>query len=78
MLESISGSSDGACEVVYGDTEYSYDQDPAYAENLRADHRAGGQEGLLARVTDGAVVGTVPDIDPDGVAYMPPADDRKE
>ena len=78
MLEFANDAPQNACRIVFGYSEFSAGDNPAYAENLRADHKAGGQEGLLSRVTDGAVVGTVPDIDPDAVAYMPPADDRKE
>ena len=78
LLEQQSGNQSGdSCKIVFGQGQYSLerDRDGSRAEALRADHHAGGQEGLLARVTDGAVVGMVPDIAPDDVRYEPPATD---
>ena len=79
ILENIDSKFSGrACSDVFGYGPFADLEDSNQAEALRADHAAGGQEGLLARVTDGAVVGTVPDIDPDAVTYTPPANDKKE
>ena len=81
LLEQQSGNQSGdSCKIVFGQGQFSpeHDRDGSRAEALRTDHRAGGQEGLLARVTDGAVAGTMPDIDPDDVRYTPPADSDTE
>ena len=80
ILEHVNAKKKNACEIIQDRNQRytAYFSQPSYESALRADHRAGGQEGLLARAMDGAVVGTVPDIDPDAVTYTPPANDKKE
>ena len=74
LLEQMHDRPQNACHIVFGHGEYAHFYPPDYAERLRADHLAGGQEGLLARVTDGAVRGAVPGVDPGRVSYVPPQD----
>ena len=71
LLEQMHDRPQNACHIVFGHGEYAHFYPPDYAERLRADHLAGGQEGLLARVTDGAVRGAVPGVDPGRVSYVP-------